>query len=115
MTFDKFKETYGTQYKNILGKEYDQFFKTPQKAIEAYDNIIKNTADIQTTFSKALPGIDVNVLDAGAPGQVVESILKLGNKADVKELVKNLNKQSPEMLPNIRQVFLERMMKDDET
>ena len=115
MTFDKFKQTYGTQYKNILGKEYDDFFKTPQKAIEAYDNIIKNTADIQTTFSKALPGIDVNVLDAGAPGQVVESILKLGNKADVKQLIINLNKQSPEMLTNIRQVFLERMMKSTRT
>ena len=115
MTFNKFKETYGQQYKNILGKEYDDFFKTPQKAIEAYDNIIKNTADIQTTFSKALPGIDVNVLDAGAPGQVVESILKLGNKADVKQLIINLNKQSPEMLTNIRQVFLERMMKSTRT
>tara|TARA_B100000085_G_scaffold63585_1_gene56466 strand:+ start:1174 stop:4470 length:3297 start_codon:yes stop_codon:yes gene_type:complete len=115
MTFDKFKETYGAQYKNILGKEYDQFFKTPQKAIDAYDNIIKNTADIQTTFSKALPGIDVNVLDAGAPGQVVESILRLGNKADVKQLITNLNKQSPEMLTNIRQVFLERMIKNTRT
>jgi len=115
MTFDKFKETYGKQYKNILGKEYDQFFKTPQKAIDAYDNIIKNTADIQTTFSKALPGIDVNVLDAGAPGQVVESILRLGNKADVKQLITNLNKQSPEMLTNIRQVFLERMIKNTRT
>ena len=115
MTFDKFKEVYGKQYKNILGKEYDQFFKTPQKAIDAYDNIIKNTADIQTTFSKALPGIDINVLDAGAPGQVVESILSLGNKADVKQLITNLNKQSPEMLTNIRQVFLERMIKNTRT
>lgn len=115
MTFDKFKETYGKQYKNILGKEYDEFFKTPQKAIEAYDNLIKNTADIQTTFSKALPGIDVNVLDAGAPGQVVESILRLGNKADVKQLITNLNKQSPDMLTNIRQVFLERMIKNTRT
>jgi hypothetical protein len=115
MTFDKFKETFGKQYKNILGKEYDQFFKTPQKAIDAYDNIIKNTADIQTTFSKALPGIDVNVLDAGAPGQIVESILRLGNKADIKQLVTNLNKQSPEMLTNIRQVFLERMIKNTRT
>ena len=115
MTFDKFKETYGKQYKNILQKEYDEFFKTPQKAIEAYDNLIKNTADIQTTFSKALPGIDVNVLDAGSPGQVVESILRLGNKADVKQLITNLNKQSPDMLTNIRQVFLERMIKNTRT
>jgi len=110
ITFAKFKETYGEQYKNILGKEYDEFFKSPQKAVDAYDALIKNTADIQTTFSKSLPGIDVNVLDAGAPGKIVESIIQLSNKADIKQLVTNLNKQSPEMLTNIRQVFLKNMM-----
>jgi len=116
MEFTKFKDTFGKQYENILGKkDYKEFFKNPQSVINEYDKIIKNTADVQTTISKALPGIDVNVLDAGAPGTIVNSILKLGNKADIKELVKNLNKQSPDMLTNVRQVFLNTMLKSTRT
>ena len=44
MEFTKFKDTFGKQYENILGKkDYKEFFKNPQSVINEYDKIISNT------------------------------------------------------------------------
>ena len=110
MTHQQFLEKYGQNYKNILGKEYDEFFKNPNKAIEGYNKIIDEAAKVTNDLSKALPGIPINVLDSGAPGKVVDAIFTLGNKANIDTLVYNLGKNSPNMLRDIRKVYLDKML-----
>ena len=109
MSHKEFIEQYGKNYRLILGdKEYKSFVKGTEGVMKSYDNIIQQTADIQTTLSRALPGLEVNILDSGAPSRIVEHIINSGKMKNISLLLKKL---PDNLITDIRRIYLNQFIK----
>ncbi|WP_297015212.1 hypothetical protein [Thalassospira sp.] len=112
MSHSEFFSKFGKNYENILGKEEYAKLKSTQSVMKALDNALAEVADINLAVGKYLPGIgDWSALSAKGPGEIVEFIL---SPAFTKKnsLTKLLQALPAGTVKEIRQIFIQRMMKD---
>ena len=108
ISHDEFIKKFGKNYESILGKqEYNTFFKKANKVVKGYENAQNFRLDQNSAIAKALPGLNVDVINNSAPGQIVKHIIESSNQKNITALMKAL----PETTKmSIRTIFLNNMI-----
>ena len=108
LTHDEFIKKFGKNYESILGKkEYNTFFKKANKVVKGYEDAQSFRLDQNTAIAKALPGLNVDIINNSAPGQIVKHIIESSNKKNITALMSALPDTTK---ANIRTLFLNEMM-----
>ena len=112
MSHSEFFSKFGKNYENILGKKDYSKLKSTQSVMKALDDSMAEVADINLAVGKYLNGIgDWSALSAKGPGEIVEFILSpaFTKKSNLTKLLQALPAGT---VKEIRQIFIQRMMKD---
>jgi len=111
MSHANFIKKYGDNYRLILGDDlYNKFAKDTGSAMKLYDDLVKQNADIQNIVSKELPSLKIDLLDKGTGTAIADEIFRIGNKYDIKPLIKKLSLTSNQLTTDIRKLYLQKMM-----
>ena len=112
MTHKEFIDKYGDNYRLILGdKTYNEFAKSNKAALNQFQKSVDNQINIQQKVSEYLPGINIKTLDTGNPTAIVNEIFRVGKNSDIKGLITNLNKLDPQLVTDIRRIYLRDFLK----
>jgi len=112
MTHKDFVKQFGDNYKLILGPdEFNKFAKSNEAALNTYQGWVNQQAKVQKVLSEKLPTLDIKTLELGNGKAIVDEIFRKGKTQDIKGLVTSLQKVDPQLLTDVRRLYLDEFTK----
>ena len=112
MTHKDFVKQFGDNYKLILGPdEINKFAKSNEAALNTYQGWVNQQAKVQKVLSEKLPTLDIKTLELGNGKAIVDEIFRKGKTQDIKGLVTSLQKVDPQLLTDVRRLYLDEFTK----